>query len=839
MRLTHAPPRRLALRMGLLLCSLCLLIGRMFASISPALFSGVALVAPPPQEGVSSGNLSLEARAGFDGLCKDSRFIPLRIIIANSGAAVRGEVLISPPSQGPFSTLYTYPLELASTARKELRLAIHPEIYINELDVRLRVDGKIVLAQKVPVRCLSLEQTLVGVLAGNPSALNSLAEYPAGARNASLARLELADIPDHAQYLEALDVLLVSDLDSGALRPAQVTAIEGWLASGGQLLVMGGAGWQKAAAGFPGLLPVQPDGRLDELNDLTFLADFAQVEQPPGGAVLAAPGSLAEDASLLLSHADQPLAASRPVGYGRAMYLAFDLASEPLRSWAGAPQLLAALLEPAPARPAWSSGFVDPYQAASALKTLPSLNLVGIGWLVLFLVLYTLSIGPLNYIFLHSVKRRELAWVTIPALTIVFTLAAFLLGGRSRGSLPVLSRLSFVQVWPDQAAARLDGMLGIFSPTRRSYALTLAPRLVLYPLRDSGMQAPSGGYDLVVAEDGSLGMPNLRLDVAEMAGQAVGGMLPAPRLEQDLTLLLDSASPRLSGKITNTSGVKLENVVLLAPGVSQALGDLDPGAELFLDVNLNAAASPASTALPGVPGGMVPYYAYPASSSTVETLVGGSDYYANADLFRRFSLLSAIAGYNSDFSQVGGYSLAAWSSVAAFDASLNTQFASDDLTLYLFTLQPELSFSGDTLTLPPALFRWSLPPGSAYSGSDRSPYNGYLYGSEPLFFDFQLVQAVDYAAVKALTLHLKGSPTDATSASLVRLQVSLWDFTRSAWVEFDPLPFGDHAMNSPERYLGPGGAIRLRLAIPDQATPIYLQQADFSLQVQLTPEAAP
>jgi hypothetical protein len=819
---------RLALWTGLLLLALLF-------SLAPQ-----AWAAPPSQAGVQPDDLTLDALAGFDGLCKDQRFIPVRVTVANRGPALRGEVLISAPSYASNSTLYTYPLELASTARKELRLAIYPEMYLTSLDVRLRVDGEIVLAQKTPVRCLGADQILVGVLAGNPSALNSLAEYPAGNRDANFARLDPADIPEHARYLEALDVLLVSDLDTGTLRPAQVKALAGWLASGGQLLAMGGPGWQKTAAGLQDLLPFQPDG-LGEVADLSRLAEYAGVEAAPSGAALAATGALAEDARLLLSAGGQPLAASRSLGYGRVLYLAFDLASEPLRSWPGAPPLLNALLEPAPAPPIWASGFSDPYQAASAVKTLPSLNLVGIGWLLAFLALYTLCIGPLNYIFLRLIKRRALAWVTIPALTILFTVAAFTLGGRSRGSLPVLSRLSFVQVWPDAAEARLDGMVGIFSPTRRSYALELAPGLSLYPLGDSSLQPPSGGYRLTIGEDGSLSMPSVRMDVAGVLGQAVGGMLPAPRLDQALTLTLDSASARLEGKIVNTAGVRLENLVLLTPGWSQALGDLEPGGELRLDVDLTSAVSSSASFVPAGAGASVyptasfvpaGAYVYPTGSYTLETLVGGSNYYADSELFRRFSLVSGIAGYNADLSQAGGFSLAAWSSQAAFDASLDTPFAVDDLTLYLFALQPELASTAESLSLPPAFFRWSYPPGSPYYGSERSPYSGYLDGSEPFFFDYQLVQPVHYDAVSGLTLHLQGARLDGGDNSRVRLEVSLWDFTRSGWTALDALPLGDHAIATPQRYVGPGGAIRMRLAHPDDLVPVQLQGVDFSLQVQ-------
>ena len=60
----------------------------------------------------------------------------------------------------------------------------------------------------------------------------------------------------------------------------------------------------------------------------------------------------------------------------------------------------------------------------------------------------------------------------------------------------------------------------------------------------------------------------------------------------------------------------------------------------------------------------------------------------------------------------------------------------------------------------------------------------------------------------------------------------MWDFASPGWTALDPLPWGDHSIARPERFVGPGGAIRIRLANPDEQVPVQLQGVDFSLQVQ-------
>lgn len=782
--------------------------------------------------------LTLQARAGFDGLCKDMRWIPLRIILENNGPAFTGELIVSIPDSSRRPTLYTVPLDLASISRKEIRLAVYPETYVNNLDIRLRVGGVITLAQKASVRCLPQEQIVMGVLAGNPSALNALADYPSTDR-ANLARLEPGDLPEHAHYLEALDVLLISDLDSGALQPAQLAALHGWVLSGGQLLVTGGAGWQKTAAGLQDWLPFLPDG-LSEVSDLSNLADFSGVAGPPAQTALAATGSLAASANptVLLTTGEQILAASRSLGFGRVLYLALDPASEPLRSWVGAPNLLRALLEPLPTAPGWAKGFVDWYQAGSAITSLPSLRLVGVGWLLAFLFFYTLTVGPLNYFVLRRFKQRELAWLTIPLLVVFFAGGAFLVGGRSRGSLPVISRLAVIQVWPGQDQARLDGLVGVFSPSRQTYTLMVAPGLSLHPLRDSSLSAPPDGFEISSAVDGAQSVPDMRLDVAGMRALSMGGSLPAPQITQDLQYQLGETSARLSGRVTNHSSLRLENVVLFGPGSTYLLGDLAPGASLELDYDLQTAPLPSSAYGPIIPGPSSMYYSRVGGDQVMQTLVGGSDYYNDARLFRRFGLLSAAVGYNFNAVQAGGYYLAAWSSDAPFEASLDRRSASDDEALYLIALQPELIGQDDLLSLPPALFRWSIPTGEQYYSSagstpspEQSPYGGML-SAQPLIFQYQFIQPLRYESVEGLTLHLKGVQYDNPQNPQGEIEVSLWDLENQSWTVLQPLAFGDHPISSPQSFVGEGGEIRLRLANPNASWYTELQQADFTLLVR-------
>ncbi len=64
-------------------------------------------------------------------------------------------------------------------------------------------------------------------------------------------------------------------------------------------------------------------------------------------------------------------------------------------------------------------------------------------WLLAALLGYVVLVGPVNFLVLRKVKRRELAWATIPAISLV-TLGGFWLAGRQRLASTELTQASLV-----------------------------------------------------------------------------------------------------------------------------------------------------------------------------------------------------------------------------------------------------------------------------------------------------------------------------------------------------------------------------------------------------------
>jgi hypothetical protein len=214
----------------------------------------------------------------------------------------------------------------------------------------------------------------------------------------------------------------------------------------------------------------------------------------------------------LASQGEIPLAVRNTFGQGEVIFLAFDPTVQAVQAWSGLAGFFHSLLvEPSQAS-IRNYSFLDWAQAGEAASLVAGLRLPSAGWLVVFLGAYVLSVGPLNFWLLRRSGRRELAWVTIPILVILFSVLTFVVGRGLRGDRPVLNRLAVVQAWPGTSQAQVDGLLGVFSPSRAAYRLEVSPPFLAHAIPPGSMSSPGNLLTFLQTETGSTEVPDLRTD---------------------------------------------------------------------------------------------------------------------------------------------------------------------------------------------------------------------------------------------------------------------------------------------------------------------------------------
>jgi hypothetical protein len=798
--------------------------------LATALILGILPLTASPAR-AQANSVTITVRAGFDGFYEDAQWIPIRITLSNTGSDADGMVVVAAPRYDGSTAEYVRPVELPAGSRKEVFMYAIVEGYVSRIAVSYRAGRNALGSATARVSQTSASDLIYGVLAASPSTFNVLSQVDPINGQARIAQLTIEDLPPAAQAWRGLDVLVISDVDTGQLNAEQKDALKAWLSSGGRLIAVGGPTWQKMAAGLADILPILPDST-QTLTSFNALGAYAG-DTIPGGSLIVATGNLQPGSAVLASAGNVPLLAERSYGYGKSILLTFDPALSPLKGWRGIEGIYRNLLALAIDRPGWSSTYRNWYNAGEAVNAIPGIGLPHPLQVCVFLGGYVFVIGPLNYVLLRRLKRRELAWITIPFFVLLFTGITYIAGYGLRGTRPTLHRLTVAQVWENSDRAQIESLIGIFSPRRAEYDLQVDGDLLLRPL-PSDAYYRSGNIsvgDAQMEQSDSSFVRHVRVDVGAITPFVAQGQAPAPKFTSALTYSVTNSRSVLEGTITNLSDLTLRDAVILSSGGAQQVGDVAPGDSVTAKVFLNAsrATSIWQNNTQVLPSGVTLSYPtsyYSGYDTTVEDILGTSTYYDDRETYRRYSLLTWMFDPYSTGGRGSGTYLVGWSNTSPVQASLvGDRFNVEDKTMYLIRLNPQVVVSGGNITLPPGLMTWELiDPGQSGGGS---PYDSYIgQGYFALRFRPALVQ--DYQSVASLTMHLKSYGSSGPAPLLI----SLWDQEEGLWIELKSLNYGDTIIQSPKRFVGSDGRIDVRVESPSYATSVSIEALDFTLVVQ-------
>ena len=294
--------------------------------------------------------------------------------------------------------------------------------------------------------------------ADNPASVQAVAAAP-------------AELPDKSAGYDGVDaVLLRADAPLDSLSEAQTDALKAWVVAGGHLIVCGGADPTPLGNAFyNGLLPASIGPEQGETLGLT-------PKPLPGVRVVASDGG-------------RPTVVEGPYGAGRVTLLADDTPT--IRTWS-VPRQAAFWKQALSGHPASSllnvvagreeaggSQFYGYYgggwgQLSDAVMRAPALDAPGADVVGLFLLAYVLILVPINYLVLKRLDKKEWSWVTVPALVVVFAVTTYGVGYAAKGNSVFVNRAAVVETTAGERQAGLYTEIGLFSPHRTTYDMSVA-----------------------------------------------------------------------------------------------------------------------------------------------------------------------------------------------------------------------------------------------------------------------------------------------------------------------------------------------------------------------------
>ncbi len=724
--------------------------------------------------------ITLNVSAGLDGQCRQDTWMPVRVTVQNENVPLETVQIRIKLGENTY--------QLSTDLPPHSRKAFETYVFVPwnpRLTTRLISAGEVLAQATSTLTCGTPEDLYVGVWSGD---VNTAARLPpATSSGGGLHRAFLSDstLPAQSIGLEALDVLVIgADSDTRLLSEAQRQAIRLWTLSGGRVLVFGGGNWTYAL-GLDEMLPFQPQG--------SRLASLPGTDTP----LTLATGALRREALVLYGDEQTPLVLTRPLGSGWVIYTTFDPRAIPVeRAWE--------ILSPAwPVEENASSVHLlvagandDGY---AALHILPSQTRFILPLLCLISGVYLLTVGPLNFYLLR--RRKEWIWGSSLAIAGAFTLGVLTLGGFLQGR-PLVNQLVIVQSWPESDTARVDGLLGIYSPRRGTYTYRADGDLWAFPLETYGPFTDRYPRPLVEHTGSTLRFPDTRMQSNSMTHAGISSTRAAPRYTADLSVERASQELQLKGSLVWNEDFPLQDAVLIWGDRWIALGDIQPASSTDLYLSTGTANH---------------------NSNLTRRILQGEWYpsYGN-DPPRQKQQSAMLSALLEDAVFPGGNRaiVAGWSDAAH---GLPLTWQQDGRPLKI---------SGQTLYLLSLPIRQEDIRGEAFSYRytvTESPSNIYLYPGDKQTIKAQLPFDVPPGMrLSSLTVHVD---TDVSASSL---HVSLWNYTTR---QYDPLIFQSGNVylpqENPRNYFSVYNTCRLRIHLPEQTDSLYIE--DIELEVEFAP----
>jgi hypothetical protein len=582
--------------------------------LAPALLALLVCAAAAP-----AADIRMEVRYGFDGVARINRWSAVTVELENVGRERDGLLLLA-----PLDRRFANAFERRVTAvRLPQGSRQRHTLFWNDPNGAGLTPAAIFAgyASREPqVNYIGEDQTFVVTVGFAPGALGYLARVqrvrlsaqsanvaaqgmPQRAGNIVPAYVTPAYLPESPVAYFPVDMLVLGPVFASDLSPAAQAAIEEWVRTGGDLVVVGGA--DVARLGDPffrELLPVE--GLVASSTPIRAgLRGFGIAVSTPAAVVVGVPKP---GAKVLAGEPGVPLVVRGRVGNGTVTFLAFDPTQPPVSAASGLEDLWLALFrdrerlyslqEIAGAseyNPGLQSALYNDVTSIKEMQAPPLLMIVG------FLTLYFLMLIPINHWALGRRGRRELAWVTTPVIVAVFFVGAYVLGYNIRGPRLLVNQRTIVEAGEGSPQGLALSTFSIFSPARRSYDIHVGLKDAVVSETTSwnygyGPYGPGGpvpsGAGLIHDER----EPWVERAQIPMWGMKVYDACGVADMGGPIRGSVTRTATGFGGFVENGTKYSLRHVRLYVPGGKGGLqlGDMAPGMRIDIEQAAKAAAPP-------------------------------------------------------------------------------------------------------------------------------------------------------------------------------------------------------------------------------------------------------
>lgn len=560
----------------------------------------------------------LKIQYGFDQYAKYGRHMPLNVHISEIDEEFSGtiQVIIHVSREGIMSSsrtiiqgtttdsenyMYEKPVTVEKGGTSDVAFAIPLISNASKIKIRLVDDNdEVIKDQEVNVNLNTLRSELfIGVLSDEESGIDvydGITMYKYADLLTRTFHLNPVTFPEDTYGLDSLDIIIVNHFDLERLSEKQYKAMKDWVSNGGTLVCgtfdSSAKEINKILETFPieaslgTMTKVKSDFGMEEMG-----IEFPHVSPETGGPeeINVLPIHI-KNGEVLIESQDIPLLQKLSYGEGVIGLAGFDVLSDSFEQWENHSGLI---IEEMINKLIGTSQLIEieneVYNGASSeywsvyymLNSVAMDNLPGIGKYVAVLCIYIVLTGPVLYLVLKKMDKRNFMWLGVAAASVLFAAIIFLMGRETRFTAPFINYTNIVTYEDDS----VDDLVyfNIKAPFNNSYFLYVNNQYTLIPISEA-MYYYNENMEI------NLDYYNVRIKYKEKETEVEMAGLPAFTSEyflvrkksenQDTNSLKGEANvfqDILSGEVTNHLEYDLENAAIVLYNHVIPLGTLKSG----------------------------------------------------------------------------------------------------------------------------------------------------------------------------------------------------------------------------------------------------------------------
>lgn len=547
----------------------------------------------------ASSPVSMEVTYGYGGLAKSGRYVPVHFTLDNQSQEKFSGAIRIQTMESDFDIYdYDYPLELkgGETAEKSVDIPVGRAelLYVMLFDG----NGRELIRKRLKINVSQdAAELLVGILSDSPDRLGYLDGVGVDYSTVRTKTFHMSadTMPEKAIGLDLLDVLLITDYDTGNLTDSQVNAVWEWVKGGGTLLVGTGKRAKDTLSAFQKELLESPVPT-PSVRSVDMGVEYAS--NGPGDSFI---DLICADVSLkggaeVLSNDQFPVLTSVSKGKGIVGVAAYDFVDiaafcETQHSYVD--KLLASLLGEDRLGNLSSylyNGNSSRYWSVQSILNTGNVDKLPRFTLYTAVILgYLLLVGPVLYLVLKRQERRRFYRLGAVMLSLLFAAVIYLMGSKTRFQDTFFTYATIL----DTSQKSIDEYtyINIRTPYNKPYTVSLDPSYDLLPI------TRSGSYDMTPAprftgnEDYKVKV-EYGVDETKISAQNVVAFTPryfslARKIpnagRQGLAGNVTLFDGAISGTITNQYPFPVEKVGVMMYGQMAVVEELKPGETVSLE----------------------------------------------------------------------------------------------------------------------------------------------------------------------------------------------------------------------------------------------------------------